>query len=41
MNMPILSAHALQQSSALAIEGDYAPSRLNAYMYQRMFYRNV
>lgn len=41
MNMPILSAHALQQSSALAIEGDYTPSRLNAYMYQRLFYRNV
>lgn len=41
MNMPILSAHAIQKSSVMAVEGDYTPSRLNAYMYQRLFYRNV
>jgi hypothetical protein len=41
INVPVVGCHAAQQSSALALEGRYTPSRLNAFMYQRLLYRNV
>jgi len=40
INMPVVGVHAAQQSSKLALEGQYTPSRLNAFMYQRLVARN-
>jgi len=39
--MPVVGVHAAQQSSRMALEGQYTPSRLNAFMYQRLVARNV
>jgi len=39
INMPVVGVHAAQQSSKLALEGQYTPSRLNAFMYQRLVAR--
>ena len=41
INMPVVGVHAAQQSSKMALEGQYAPSRLNAFMYQRLVARNA
>jgi len=40
INMPVVGVHAAQQSSKMALEGQYTPSRLNAFMYQRLVARN-
>ena len=40
MYIPVLGAHAVKQSSAYAMQGHYEPSRLNAFMYQRLMARN-
>jgi len=39
--MPVVGVHAAQQSSRMALEGEYTPSRMNAFMYQRLVARNV
>jgi len=41
INMPVVGVHAAQQSSKMALEGEYTPSRLNAFMYQRLVARNT
>jgi len=41
INVPVVGVHAAHQSSRLALEGEYTPSRLNAFMYQRLVARNV
>ena len=41
MNMEAIGAHACKKSAALALKGDYTPSRLNAFMYQRLLHRKA
>ena len=41
INVPVVTCHASKQSSAMALKGDYKPSRLNALMYQRLVARNT
>jgi len=41
INMPVVGAHAAQQSSRYALEGEYTPSRLNGFMYQRLMARQA
>jgi len=41
INVPVVTCHASKQSSKMAMDGDYTPSRLNALMYQRLVARNT
>jgi len=41
INVPVVTCHASKQSSKMAQDGDYTPSRLNALMYQRLVARNT
>jgi len=41
INVPVVTCHASKQSSDMAMKGDYTPSRLNAFMFQRLVARNT
>lgn len=41
INVPVVTCHALKQSSEMAMKGDFKPSRLNAFMFQRLVARNT
>ena len=41
INVPVVTCHASKQSSKMAMDGDYTPSRLNALMAQRLVARNT
>ena len=41
MNPAAIGVHAAQQSAQMALGGEYTTSRLNAFMYQRLFHRNA
>ena len=41
INVPVITCHASKQSSKMAMEGDYEPSRLTALMCQRLVARNT
>lgn len=41
INMPIVGAHAIHQTTMMAVQGQYTHSRLQGYGFQKMMFRNV